>query len=193
MDTFAIIEKIKEIDRQSFIQKCKIMTFWQKNFHVDFQGKMPDELTFADLMEKVENENEEDVYQALKKLVKHGVDCQQKQFLYNIYAPAIFLDDGVHDFDCLLDHFATQFREARVRNLMFVQQTTNQEPVVSAYFYASYPVPMLECFFQTEKPLTEALLVQNGYLLILRAVVSVEEEMQLKKLKTSDKGEVYEL
>lgn len=191
MDSTAIIEKIKEIDRQSFIQKCKIMACWQKNFHIDFHEKMPDDFTFSDLMEKVENEKEDDVYPTLKKLVKHGVTSQQKQFLYDVYSSIVFEDNAENDFDCLLGNFSDSFRQKNLKHVLIMLKH-NVSVFPSFYLYTSYPIPTIEYCFQTEQPLTEALLVQNGCLLIIRAVSSLDYELQVRKTKCALKGEVYE-
>ena len=76
MDT----DKILEIDRQSYIQKNKIMVRWAERYQVCFGSKTADDLSFADLLRAVEQQDREEVYAELHRLLKHGVTPSQKAF-----------------------------------------------------------------------------------------------------------------
>ncbi len=176
------VDKIYEIDRQSFIQKCKIMARWQKLYGLNFGCRSADELTFCDLLDVVKDQNGEEVYAELYKLVRNGVNAAQKAFLYGDYSGISFVDEADGDFDGLLGNFSCVLNGKKL-GLIVMEICKNNQPSKGCYLYSPVPMPRIEYVFETSQSRTEAILVQNGAVLIVRGVVSVREVLRQKKIK----------
>lgn len=167
MDT----DKILEIDRQSYIQKNKIMARWAERYQVCFGNKTADDLSFADLLRAVEQQDREEVYAELHRLLKHGVTPSQKAFLYD-------------DFDEMLSTVGEKFRENGTDNVVLhLEHELKSSFMTGCYIYSAFPLPMIEYLFETSELLTEAILLQNGYILIIRALSSLENDPWFRGIK----------
>lgn len=180
MDT----DKILEIDRQSYIQKNKIMVCWAERYQIDFGSKTADDLTFADLLRAVEQQDREEVYAELHRLLKHGVTPSQKAFLYEEYSQIAFIDTAYDDFDEMLSTVGERFRKNGTNNVVLhLEHEQKSSFLTGCYIYSAFPLPMIEYLFETSEPLTEAILLQNGYILIIRALSSLENDSWFRGIK----------
>lgn len=180
MDT----DKILEIDRQSYIQKNKIMVCWAERYQIDFGSKTADDLTFADLLRAVEQQDREEVYAELHRLLKHGVTPSQKAFLYEEYSQIAFIDTAYDDFDEMLSTVGERFRKNGTDNVVLhLEHEQKSSFLTGCYIYSAFPLPMVEYLFETSEPLTEAILLQNGYILIIRALSSLENDSWFRGIK----------
>lgn len=180
MDT----DKILEIDRQSYIQKNKIMVCWAERYQIDFGSKTADDLTFADLLRAVEQKDRDEVYTELHRLLKHGVTPSQKAFLYEEYSQIAFIDTAYDDFDEMLSTVGERFRKNGTDNVVLhLEHEQKSSFLTGCYIYSAFPLPMIEYLFETSEPLTEAILLQNGYILIIRALSSLENDSWFRGIK----------
>lgn len=180
MDT----DKILEIDRQSYIQKNKIMVCWAERYQIDFGSKTADDLTFADLLRAVEQKDRDEVYTELHRLLKHGVTPSQKAFLYEEYSQIAFIDTAYDDFDEMLSTVGERFRKNGTDNVVLhLEHEQKSSFLTGCYIYSAFPLPMIEYLFETSEPLTEAILLQNGYILIIRALSSLESDSWFRGIK----------
>lgn len=180
MDT----DKILEIDRQSYIQKNKIMVCWAERYQIDFGSKTADDLTFADLLRAVEQKDRDEVYTELHHLLKHGVTPSQKAFLYEEYSQIAFIDTAYDDFDEMLSTVGERFRKNGTDNVVLhLEHEQKSSFLTGCYIYSAFPLPMIEYLFETSEPLTEAILLQNGYILIIRALSSLENDSWFRGIK----------
>ena len=169
MDT----DKILEIDRQSYIQKNKIMARWAERYQVCFGNKTADDLSFADLLRAVEQQDREEVYAELHRLLKHGVTPSQKAFLYDEYSLFFIIDTAYDDFDEMLADNVVLHLEHELKSSF----------MTGCYIYSAFPLPMIEYLFETSELLTEAILLQNGYILSIRALSSQENDPWFRGIK----------
>lgn len=175
-------KQILEIDRQSYIQKNKIMACWKKLFGIDFGGVDADELSFGDLLDAVWDRNREQVYAALHEIVNHGVTSQQKKFLYE-YSAVLYQDDGMQDFDNMLPEVSTNFDKVGIDHVFVaVSRSAAADDVYGCYFYSARPVPRLEYFFYGDGTPLEAILVQNGFILVINDSDAQSAYQRLNKM-----------
>ena len=180
MDT----DKILEIDRQSYIQKNKIMARWAERYQVCFGNKTVDDLSFADLLRAVEQQDREEVYAELHRLLNHGVTPSQKAFLYDEYSQIAFIDTAYDDFDEMLSTVGEKFRENGADNVVLhLEHELKSSFMTGCYIYSAFPLPMIEYLFETSEIRTEAILLQNGYILIIRALSSLENDPWFRGIK----------
>lgn len=173
---------VYEVDKQSYIQKNRIMVRWSELFGIEWGDKTADDVRFADLLKAVKNQDSELVYQELYKIVKHGVSAEQKTFLYQ-YSKIMFEDDAEYDFGSLIDNMRDRFKDAHGSGTVVIHTKIEQDPDYRGYYCLDMTSDLdkVEFYFKAEELPFEAMLVQNGQILIINAVSAFEKVPELQK------------
>ncbi|MBR1649253.1 MAG: hypothetical protein IJ689_06635 [Alphaproteobacteria bacterium] len=162
-------DMLQAIDRETYILKNRIMLEFDKHFGTNLRAHDADDLHYDDILGSVENQNGDEVYAVLKKVVKHGVTTKQKEFLYRYIGTGFFRDEASHDFDDYLAALQAEIPSAYAATLKFIK---NRIEVL--HHYRSEPfwwVVVVREIPETKLPI-EAILVQNGFVMIVRTVKS---------------------
>ncbi len=175
-------DMVYEVDRQSYIQKNRIMVRWSELFGVDWGDKTADDLTFEDLLDAVNKQDGEQVYQELYKIVKHGVSAEQKTFLYQ-YSNIMFEDDAEYDFGSFIDRMCHQYGHQPRLGSIIVRTGNEENPEYDGYYVIDVKstLDVVEYYFETKDLPFEAMLLQNGQILIINAVSAFEKVPELQK------------
>ncbi len=173
---------IKEIDRQSYIQKNKIMVRWSELFGLDFGRKTADDLTFVDLLDMVNDRDGEVVYRELHKIVKHGVTPEQKTFLYGAYSRIMFEDDPYADFETLIERCRGNLASMPNLSGVVIKTQDDEDPSFAGFYVVGVKssLDVVEYYFETAGLPIEAILLQNGQIMVMSAVSSFDKVAKLQ-------------
>lgn len=172
-------EMLRSIDRDAYILKLKIASVLNGKFGADIDMGTVENMHFTDMLNAVSGKYDADeLYQALKKTAGHGLTEKQKEFLYD-HALCPFTS-----FEWDFDDYLEQMRSSLLNNM-----AVNGSRIVVVPQYDQNTVgPDLLCFYgrplvtmemftliPEEYPPSEAILLQNGYVLIVRTLYSLDE------------------
>lgn len=178
--TMETVDKLKALDRNSYIQKNLLMCRFDKVFETKLTQFDADNLTFLDILQAPKYADADMVYSELKKIVKHGLSAQDKELLYNVTNTC--LQDTVdHDFDTVIEEVFLQLMNVehwqRVMGLPCRFEDQREE---SVFYFHKEPFWMAEYFVELPWGIeTEAILVQNGYALCVRIVKRLADVSKL--------------
>lgn len=183
MDTNTF-QKLKQLDRDAYILKNKIMAAFDREFATNLTAKDADDLHFIDILTAPKRQETEKVYALLKKVANHGVTLEQKHFLYD-YAHVFFANESGSDFD---DHFELMKETPQLAPLIAKGHNCaalfKHGAFRGACLYHWQPIGIIE--FIREVPddvdLAEALLVQNGCAMIVRTVYALENVSDVRQI-----------
>ena len=173
-------DMVYEIDRQSYIQKNRIMFRWSELFGIDWGDKTADDLTFEDLLDAVDEQDGALVYQELYRIVKHGLSGKQKSFLYD-YSNIMFEDDAECDFGSFIDRMYrnSYAGERRIGSIVF--KTVNGGCLGYYVLELKSSLDVVSYYFETAGDLPfEAILLQNWQVLLVRGVSSFNRVPKLR-------------
>ena len=177
MDT---VDKLKALDRNSYIQKNLLMCRFDKVFETKLTQFDADNLTFLDILQAPKYADADMVYSELKKIVKHGLSAQDKELLYNVTNTCL-QDTADHDFDTVIEEVFLQLMNVehwqRVMGLPCRFEDQREE---SVFYFHKEPFWMAEYFVELPWGIeTEAILVQNGHALCVRIVKRLADVSKL--------------
>lgn len=186
METITIdkaVERLKAIDRNSYIQKNKLMRHFDAKFHTSLSQKDADDLSFVDILKAPCDADKDMVYSELKKIVNHGLSFENKQFLYQVTG-TILRDTALADFDALIeDIYIPLVGSDFWQKAWGIPALFEDVHKTRAFYFYKEPFWMAEYFVAlTYAPVCEAILVQNGYVLSVKIVHSLQDVPQLKTL-----------
>ncbi len=189
-------EFLKQIDHDSYVLKNKLMVAFDQNFGTELREKDADDLHFCDIMvaiyEKRPGVDDTMVYPVLKRTVGHGVTDAQKNFLYKYTRIALKNEPGedLEDYIMSLRDNFVDSPESRCLACMKIGVHDD----AGMYTLSIFQYPMLFVEFsrmvpKTDAP-TEAILVQNGGVMIIRTVHD-EKEMLENPFKGNSNFEIF--
>lgn len=170
---------LRSVDRDAYILKLKIASVLNNKFGTDIDMATVENMHFADMLNAVSGEYDaDDLYRALKKTAGHGLTEKQKEFLYD-HALCPFT---LYEWD--FDDYLEQMRPSLVDNvavngarIVVVPQYEQDTVGPDLLCFYGRPLVMMEMFtlIPEEYPPSEAILLQNGYILIIRTLYSLDE------------------
>ena len=163
-------EMFNTIDREAYILKNKIMQAFDRTFGTNLSAKDADDLSFVDILMAVNNQSAEAVYALLKRIAGHGVSFKQKDFLYE-HTNMLFLNECGYDFEDLMEKLAPELD--KVEGLVRVDGIPvdikgNQGPFQIICHKGPFWILEYVGIVPKDVPVVEALLVQNGQVMVLR-------------------------
>ena len=175
-------EFLKQIDRDSYILKNKLMAAFDKNFGTELQKEDADNLHFCDIMYAVydrrPNVDATMLYPLLKRTAGHGVSNEQKNFLYK-YVSFFAKNEAGADFEEFC-HTVQEGFDAVSNSGILAGMKMGLYDEAGPFIISIYQYPMVFIEFFRLVPETdnkiEAMLVQNGAVLIIR---TVHDEMEM--------------
>ncbi len=177
------VERLRAIDRNSYIQKNKLMRRFDEKFHTSLSQKDADDLSFVDILKAPCDADKDMVYSELKKVVNHGLSAEDKEFLYQITETCLD-DTATGDFDALIeDVFLPLADSIHWQRALVIPARFEDERETGAFYFYKEPFWMAEYFVALpDASECEAILVQNGYVLSVKVVHSLRDVPQLKSL-----------
>lgn len=170
---------LRSVDQDAYILKLKIASVLNNKFGTDIDMATVENMHFADMLNAVSGEYDaDDLYRALKKTAGHGLTEKQKEFLYD-HALCPFTP---YEWD--FDDYLEQMRPSLVDNvavngsrIVVVPQYEQDTVGPDLLCFYGRPLVMMEMFtlIPEEYPPSEAILLQNGYILIIRTLYSLDE------------------
>lgn len=180
-------DMLRSIDRDAYILKLKIASVLNKRFGADINLGNVENMHFVDILNSVSGDYDADeLYRALKKAAGHGLTQKQKEFLYDhsfcIFTPYEW------DFDDYLEHMRSSLSDEDVFNgtsVVVVPEYRADEIGPDLLCYHCRPLWLLEAFtlVPEEYPPSEAILLQNGYLMVIHTLHSLDDIEVVRTLK----------
>ena len=177
------VERLRAIDRNAYIQKNKLMRRFDEKFHTSLSKKDADDLSFVDILKAPCDADKDMVYSELKKVVNHGLSAEDKEFLYQITETCL-MDTATGDFDALIEDILLPLADSVYwQRALGIPARFEDERETSAFYFFKEPFWMAEYFAALPYACRcEAILVQNGYVLSVKIVPSLQDIPQLKSL-----------
>lgn len=177
------IEKLKAIDRNSYIQKNLLMRHFDKKFHTFLSQKDADDLFFVDILKAPCGADGDVVHHELKEIVKQGVSLEDKQFLYQISDTCLH-DTLARDFDVVVESFFRSLGSIICwRKTLDFPARFEDETETNAFYFHREPFLMAEYFVSLPLGIeTEAILIKYGCALCLRIVKNLSDVAKLEPL-----------
>lgn len=177
---------LRSVDRDAYILKLKIANVLNEKFGTNIDLTTVEDMHFVDILSSVSGECDADaLYAALKKVAKHGVTEKQKEFLYD--HSLCFFTPYEWDFDDYLAQMRSSVPENDILNcaVMLVAPEYDKDETGPDFLCVHRrPLWVLEAFtlIPEEYPLTEAILLQNGYIMVIRTLHSPEDAEIIRTL-----------
>ncbi|MBO7556159.1 MAG: hypothetical protein J6T72_02035 [Alphaproteobacteria bacterium] len=170
-----------QIDRDAYVKKNELMSHFDKAFGTQLMKSEADDLTFLDIiMAASQKASPFDIYAEIKSVVGHGVTQEQKKFLYKFF-PFFSATDPDDDYEAMIDVLETAISKterAVAKGLKFVDGTSmcicDENGLVAVATYHREPFSILRVQAVASDEM-QAILVQNGKILILEVVNSEEK------------------
>lgn len=182
-------EMLRSVNRDAYILKLKIASLLNGCFGTSINMEKVEDMHFVDILASVSEQCDPDsLYAALKRVAKHGVSEKQKTFLYD--HALIPFTPYEWDFDDYLEKMRPSlegneaFKGTRV---VVVPQYAQDEIGPDLVCFHTRPLVMMEAFtlIPEEYPPTESILLQNGYVMIIHALHSLDDTDAVRALKHS--------
>ena len=157
------------------------MAAFDENFGTELTKKDADELSFRDIMvtvyEKRPGIDDVILYPLIKRTVGHGVTAVQKKFLYE-YTKILFCDEAGADFDDCVDDVRASMNGFS-EGVPWAARTMIMSDKFGSFALSIFMYPMCFIEYLRKVPetdnLIEAILVQNGGIMLVRTVHDYEK------------------
>lgn len=180
-------EMLRSVDRDAYILKLKIASLLNGRFGTNIDMGKVEDMHFVDILASVSERHDSDsLYAALKRVAKHGVSEKQKTFLYD--HALIPFTPYEWDFDDYLEQMRPSLEGNEVfkgTRVVVVPQYAQDEIGPDLMCFHTRPLVMMETFtlIPAEYPPTENILLQNGYVMVIHTLHSLDDTDAVRALK----------
>ena len=160
-----------QIDSDAYVLKNKLMSRFDKVYGTNLTSADADDLSFFDIIMAPKTTDSLDLYAEIQTIAHHGVTDEQKNFLYVLF-PFFSNKPDDEDFDAVIGHMEKmieQTGQGRCVEGAFMVAATDNDAALASYY--RQPLSILRMQRLGDEPM-QAMLVQNGAILILEVVTS---------------------